>query len=139
MIILDTNVVSELLRPVPTSRVADWYVQQAATEAFISAVTEAELRYGVEIMPTGRRRTDLATTIEGLLERDFAGRILSFDSSAAKAYATIAAERRSAGQPIEPADAQIAAIARSLGASVATRDAGGFEGTGIDVIDPWAD
>ena len=139
MIILDTNVVSELLRPVPTSRVADWYARQAATEAFISAVTEAELRYGVEIMPTGRRRTDLATTIEGLLERDFAGRILSFDSSAAKAYATIAAERRSAGRPIEPADAQIAAIARSLGASIATRDARGFEETGVDLINPWTD
>ncbi|MCY4615768.1 MAG: type II toxin-antitoxin system VapC family toxin [Chloroflexi bacterium] len=139
MIILDTNVVSELLRPVPTPRVAGWYAQQAAPEAFISAVTEAELRYGVEIMPTGRRRTDLATTIEGLLERDFAGRILSFDSSAAKAYATIAAERRSAGRPIEPADAQIAAIARSLGASIATRDARGFEETGVDLINPWTD
>ena len=139
MIVLDTNVVSELLRPVPTPRVVAWYVGQAAPDAFVSAVTEAELRYGVAIMPAGRRRASLATTIEGLLEREFAGRILSFNSSAAKAYATIAAERRSAGRPIEPADGQIAAIARSLGASVATRDIRGFEGCGIDVIDPWAD
>lgn len=139
MIVLDTNVVSELLRPVPTPRVVDWYAGEAAPDAFVSAVTEAELRYGVAIMPAGRRRDSLATTIEGLLEREFADRILSFNSSAAKAYATIAAERRSAGRPIEPADCQIAAIARSLGASVATRDTRGFEGCGIEVIDPWAE
>lgn len=139
MIVLDTNVVSELLRPAPTARVADWYAGQAQPDVFISAVTEAELRYGVEIMPTGRRRANLAATIERLLEWEFIGRILPFDTAAAKAYATIAAERRAAGRPIQPADAQIAAIARSLGASVATRDAGGFEGTGVDVIDPWGD
>ena len=139
MIVIDTNVVSELLRPVPTPRVADWLAGQAEWDVFVSAVTEAELRYGVAIMPTGRRRNDLATTIEEILGETFAGRILSFDSSAAKAYAIIAAERRAAGRPIEPADCQIAAIARSLAASVATRDAGGFEGCGIDVIDPWTD
>ena len=138
MIVLDTNVVSELLRPVPTPRVADWYVGQAP-EAFVSAVTEAELRYGVAIMPGGRRRDRLAATIEGLLEREFSGRILSFNSLAARAYATIAAERRAAGRPIEPADCQIAAIARSLGASVATRDTQGFEGCGVDLINPWTD
>lgn len=139
MIVLDTNVVSELLRPAPTSRVADWYISQAAPEAYISAVTEAELRYGVEIMPAGRRRADLESTIERLLEREFIGRILPFDTAAAKAYATIAAERRAAGRPIQPADCQIAAIARSQGASVATRDRGGFEGTGVDLINPWVD
>lgn len=139
MIVLDTNVVSELLRPVPTPRVADWYVGQAAPEAFVSAVTEAELRYGVAIMPVGRRRDSLAVTIEGLLEREFSGRILPFNSPAARAYATIAAERRAAGRPIQPADCQIAAIARSLGASVATRDTRGFEGCGVDLINPWTD
>lgn len=139
MIVLDTNVVSELLRPTPTSRVAEWYIGEAAPEAFISAVTEAELRYGVEIMPAGRRREDLAATIEELLERQFIGRILPFDTAAAKAYATIAAGRRAAGRPIQPADCQIAAIARSRGAAVATRDSRGFEGTGVDVIDPWGD
>ena len=138
MIVIDTNVVSELLRPVPTPRVADWFAQ-AERDVFVSAVTEAELRYGVAIMPRGRRRTALATTIEEVLGETFAGRILSFDSSAAQAYATIAAERRAAGRPIEPADCQIAAIARSLAASVATRDTAGFEGTGVDVINPWAD
>ena len=81
----------------------------------------------------------MATSLEQFLERDFAGRIYPFDTFAAQAYATIAAERRAAGRPIAPFDAQIAAIARSLGASVATRDARGFEGTGVDLIDPWAD
>ena len=116
----------------------DWVARQAP-RVFLSAVTEAELRYGVAIMPMGRRRDSLALTLARILDEDFAGRVLSFDSSAAKAYATIAAERRSAGRPIEPADCQIAAIARSLGASVATRDTRGFEGCGVDVIDPWAD
>ena len=139
MIVLDTNVVSELLRPVPTPRVADWYVGQAAPEAFVSAITEAELRYGVAIMPVGRRRDSLAATIEGLLEREFSGRILPFNSVAAQTYATVAAERRAAGRPIAPMDCQIAAIARSLGASVATRDTRGFEGCGVDLINPWAD
>lgn len=139
MIVLDTNVVSELLRPVPTLHVAQWYVGRAAPEAFVSAVTEAELRYGVAIMPVGRRRDSLAATIDGLLEREFFGRILPFNSPAARAYATIAAERRAAGRPIQPADCQIAAIARPLGASVATRDTGGFEGCGVELINPWTD
>ena len=139
MIVLDTNVVSELVRITPESVVLDWVARQAPQDVFLSAVTEAELRYGVAIMPMGRRRDSLALTLARILDEDFAGRVLSFDSFAARAYATIAADRRAAGRPIEPADCQIAAIARSLGASVATRDARGFEGCGIDVIDPWAD
>ena len=139
MIVLDTNVVSELVRITPESVVLDWVARQAPQDVFLSAVTEAELRYGVAIMPMGRRRDSLALTLARILDEDFAGRVLSFDSFAARAYATIAAERRAAGRPIEPPDCQIAAIARSLDASVATRDTGGFEGCGIDVIDPWAD
>ena len=139
MIVLDTNVVSELMRQVPARRVMEWLADQPPSDIFLSAVSEAELRYGVATMPAGRRRDILAATIEEHVERDFAGRILSFDSSAAQAYATIAAERRAAGRPIAPFDCQIAAIARSRGASVATRDTGGFEGTGVDVINPWGD
>ena len=139
MIVLDTNVVSELVRITPESVVLDWVARQAPQDVFLSAVTEAELRYGVAIMPMGRRRDSLALTLARILDEDFAGRVLSFDSFAARAYATIAADRRAAGRPIEPADCQIAAIARSLDASVATRDTRGFEGCGIDVIDPWAD
>lgn len=138
MIVLDTNVVSELTRPGPDPVVLAWLSAQEPTDVFLSAVSEAELRYGLAIMPEGRRRNELAATVEDLIEGEFAGRLLPFDSFAAQAYATIAADRRAAGRPIAPFDGQIAAIARSRGASVATRDSGGFEGTGVDVIDPWA-
>ena len=139
MIILDTNVISDMIGPAPSPAVAAWVFRQPPGDMFVSAVTEAELRYGVEIMPQGRRRDRYLAEIDGLLHAEFAGRILPFDSVAAQTYATIAAERRAAGRPIAPFDCQIAAIARSLAASVATRDAGGFEGCGIDVIDPWTD
>ena len=139
MIVLDTNVVSELVRTAPALRVLDWLAGHPRSDVFLAAVTEAELRYGVAIMPLGRRRDSLAATIARILDEDFDGRILSFDSPAAKAFASIAAERRAAGRPIQPADGQIAAIARSLGASVATRDTRGFEGCGVDLINPWSD
>lgn len=139
MIILDTNVISDMIGPAPSPAVAAWVFRQPPGDMFVSAVTEAELRYGVEIMPQGRRRDRYLAEIDGLLHAEFAGRILPFDSVAAQTYATIVAARRAAGRPIAQFDGQIAAIARSLAASVATRDAGGFEGCGIDVIDPWTD
>ena len=139
MIILDTNVVSELMRPGPDATVVDWVAGQAATNLYLSTVSEAELRFGVEILPSGARRDRLLDEVEGMLREDFAGRVLSFDSAAAQAYATIAAARRAAGRPINHADCQIAAIARSRGASVATRDIDDFERSGIDVINPWSD
>ncbi len=138
MIVLDTNVVSEVIRPIPSSIVVDWLAAQAVPRLFLSSVSEAELRYGVEILPAGERRTRLLDEVEGMLSEDFAGRILPFDSAAARAYAVIAAARRTAGRPINHADCQIAAIARCRGASVATRDVADFEGSGIDLIDPWA-
>ncbi len=137
MIVLDTNVVSELMRPNPSSRVMDWVAGQSVLRLFLSTVSEAELRYGVDILPPGKRRTQLLDQIEGMLSEDFAGRILPFDRAAAQAYAVIAATRRAAGRPINHADCQIAAVAGCRGASVATRDATGFEGSGIDVIDLW--
>ncbi|MYD65865.1 MAG: type II toxin-antitoxin system VapC family toxin [Chloroflexi bacterium] len=139
MIVLDTNVVSELMRENSAPEVREWFFAQSSSDVYLSAVTEAELRYGIAIMPAGRRRDTLAIALEGFVEGDLEGRVLSFDTIAAKAYATIGAERRAAGRPIGHADAQIAAIARSQGASVATRDRGGFEGTGVDLINPWAD
>ena len=139
MFILDTNVVSELMLPQPSARVIDWVARQPSYDMYISTVSEAELRYGAEVLPPGRRRERLMAEIEGMLSEDFAGRILPFDSEAAKAYAVIAAARRAAGRPIGHADCQIAAIARSLGAPVATRDADGFQGCGINVINPWAE
>ena len=139
MIIPDTNVVSELMLPSPFPRVIAWVAQQPATSLFLTTVSEAELRYGVEILPVGRRRDRLLNAIEGMLREDFAGRILPFDSHAARSYALIGVSRRAAGHPINHADCQIAAIARSVGASVATRDVSDFEDCGVDLIDPWSE
>lgn len=138
MIILDTNVVSELMRANPSPNVVDWVAEQAAADLYLTTVSEAELLYGVEILPSGGRRDRLLEAVEGMLREDFDGRILPFDSAAARAYAVIAASRRAAGRPISHADCQIAAIAGCRGAPVATRDMDGFEGTGIEVINPWA-
>jgi predicted nucleic acid-binding protein len=137
MIVLDTNVVSELLRPSPAKEVEAWLSAQNGAEVYFTAVGEAELRHGVAILPAGKRRTALAKAIEGILEEDFRDRILPFDRAAACAYAAIAAKRRAAGRPISQFDCQIAAIASAHGASVATRNTGDYEDCGIDLIDPW--
>lgn len=137
MIILDTNVVSELLRPAPALAVEAWLAEQNGTEVYFTAVSEAELRRGVAILPAGRRRDALVDAVEGILTEDFRERILPFDSAAAQNYAVIAAVRHAAGRPISQFDCQIAAIARAHGAAVATRNVGDFEGCGIDVINPW--
>lgn len=137
MIVLDTNVVSEPTRLVPSAMAIEWLARQPRSELFLTAVSEAELRYGVEVLPPGRRRATLAASIERTLRQGFTGRILPFDSDAARAHAEIAAARRAAGDPISQADCQIAAIARSRGAAVATRDQRGFRGCGIEVINPW--
>ena len=102
MIVLDTNVVSELMLPSPAASVIDWVSRQAMPTLYLSAISEAELRYGVEILPAGQRRESLLGEIEGMLLEDFAGRILPFDSYAAQAYAAIASERRAAGHPHQP-------------------------------------
>jgi len=137
MILLDTNIVSELMRPAPAQTVMSWLAAQPAASLFISVVTEAELRYGVMLLPEGRKRAELVSAIEATLAEDFAGRILPFDSAAAVAFAEIAAERRQVGRPISQADAQIAAIARSRGAALATRNVPDFEGCGVEIINPW--
>ncbi len=137
MILLDTNILSELMRPTPEAAVEQWLASQPAASVFISAITEAELRYGLALMPSGKRRSALAVEIENMLGEDFSGRILPFDSPAAVAFAEIAAERRQAGRPISQADAQIAAIARSRGAALATRNVPDFEGCGVEIINPW--
>ena len=110
---------------------------QDGTRVYFTAVGEAELRYGVAILPAGKRRTALAQAIEGILEEDFRDRILPFDSQAADAYAAIAAARRAAGQVISQFDCQIAAIARAHGARVATRNVADYQGCGIEVLNPW--
>ena len=137
MILLDTNVVSELIRPHPDPKVEAWLAGQYSANVFLSVISEAELRYGVAILPAGIRRDRLAAEIEGMLREDFAGRILNFDSESARAYAAIAADRRAAGLPIHHADCQIAATARARGAKIATRNVNDFHGCGVDVINPW--
>lgn len=139
MIILDTNVISELLRSQPHPYVLEWVNKQSERDLFVTSISEAELRYGVEILPAGGRRERLLDEVDGMLREDFFGRILPFDSASAQAYAVIAASRRVGGRPINHADCQIAAIARSRGASVATRDMDDFQGAGIDLTNPWGD
>ena len=139
MFVLDTNVVSELMRERPNSEVLGWMDNQLTGNLFVTSVTEAEIRTGIAILPEGERQRGLAAAAERLFGVFFAERILPFDSDAAQAYAMLAAERRVAGRPISQADCQIAAIAHSRGASVVTRDVDDFEGCGLDVIDPWVD
>ena len=137
MILLDTNVVSELMKAVPAPQVVAWVDAAPAAGLFISAVTQAELLYGIALLPDGKRRDALANTARIAFDTLFHGRILPFDSDAAEAFAILAKERRFSGRPIAQADAQIAAIARSRGAVLATRNVPDFEGCGFDVVNPW--
>jgi len=137
MIIIDTNVVSELMRAKPDPSVLAWFAGHAANTLFLTAVSEAELRTGAAILPAGQRRDRLVGAIDAMIDQDFAGRILPFDSPAAPCYAEIAAARRAAGRPIMDADCQIAAISRACNAAIATRNVKDFEGCGIDIINPW--
>ena len=136
-VLLDTNVVSELIRKSPDPAVEAWASGHPLEELFFSAVGETELRYGAAILPAGRRRETLVADIERMLRNAFEDRVLPIDSAAARAYADIAAARRFAGRPLAPADCQIAAIARSRGMAVATRNVRDFVDTGVEVIDPW--
>src|SRR3954447_21005567 len=118
MIVLDTNVLSEGLRPQPSANVMRWMRSEPVTVLFTTTITEAELLYGAALLPDGRRRRSLETVVAQLILQ-FSGRMLPFDSEAARAFADIAAARRRAGRPIGEADARIAAIVRSRGASLA--------------------
>ena len=138
-VLLDTNVVSELLRPVPNPAVQRWVAGRPAADLLFSSVGEAELLYGVALLPDGRRRDALALAVEAILREDFEDRVLPFDSDAAREYADIAASRRTAGRPVAPADCQIAAIARSRDLKIATRNTRDFAGMEIELVDPWAD
>lgn len=137
MYLIDTNVISELMRATPAPSVLNWFSTQDPSTLYLSAVTEAELRTGIAILPAGQRREGLKAALDATISEDFEGRILPFDTAAAKTYAEIAAGRRSAGRPIADADCQIAAIARATGMPVVTRNTRDFEGCGIDVINPW--
>ncbi len=138
MFVLDTNVASELMRPEPMPGVMAWIAERNAQEMYLTAVSEAELRYGVAILPAGKRRNALEAAMTRWLNQGFRQRILPFDSGAAWAYAKIAAERRQAGRPIGEADCQIAAICLSRGFILVTRNVRHFSGTGVEVVNPWA-
>jgi hypothetical protein len=137
MIVLDTNVLSEALRPAPADAVRQWMAAQPSARLFTTTICEAEIRYGVALMPAGRRRVALERAVAAIFEEELVGRVLPFDSAAARAFAEIAAKRRGLGRPIGEFDAQIAAIAASRGASVATRNVDDFTDCGIAVISPW--
>jgi len=135
--LLDTNIVSELMRPRPDAAVQAWFAAHRATPFYLSTISEAELRAGLAFLPQGRRRQLLTAAFDAMLNEDFSGRLLPFDSSAARAFADIAARRRADGRPIATADCQIAAIASVRRFPLATRNTRDFEGCGLILINPW--
>lgn len=137
MIILDTNVLSELMRPTPAERVLAWVSKQSAVELYTTSITEAEILFGIELLPKGKRREGLLAAAEGIFTQDFGGRIFAFDSDAARTFARIVARRRAIGKPMLHGDGQIAAIAQVSGAKLATRNIDDFRDCNIDLIDPW--
>ena len=139
MIILDTNVVSELMRPQPSPSVVAWIARYPARELFTTSISEAEIFYGIKLLTPGKRRQELNLSADGVFSEDMKGRVLAFESDAARSFSEIAAHRRSLGRPISHADAQIAAIALSRGAKLATRNVDDFENCGVTVINPWRD
>lgn len=137
MILLDTNVMSEPLRYTPEPRVIAWIDAQPMETLYLSAITVAELRAGVALLPAGKRRAGLQESLEKRVLPLFAGRVLPFDLACTPAYAALVAKARGAGLAVATADGYIAAIAAANGFAVATRDTGPFEAAGVAVIDPW--
>jgi predicted nucleic acid-binding protein len=137
MILLDTNVISEPLRPTPEASVIEWIDSQPLETLFLSAITVAELRAGVALLPSGKRRTGLQESLEKRVLPLFAGRVLPFDLACTLAYAGLLAKARSAGLAIATADGYIAATAAANGFAVASRDTAPFEAAGVAVINPW--
>jgi len=138
MIIFDTNVLSELMKSKPDSSVAAWVSRQNPDDIFTTTISEAEIQYGLALLPDSKRRRELSAAVEAMFADDMEGRVLVFDSTAAEAYGRIMVERRAAGRPISVPDAMVASVARAFEATVATRNIRDFEGCGITVIDPWA-
>ena len=130
MIVLDTNVVSELMHPSPAAAVLGWFSTELADELYTSAITEAEIFYGIELLPPGKRRSALLVGAETMFDQVFSGRVLAFDEEAARVFSRIAAGRRRRGRPMAELDAQIAAIACVHSAALATRNTADFEGCG---------
>jgi predicted nucleic acid-binding protein len=138
VILLDTNVVLELMRSKPDSAVLAWVGAQTRSSFFLCAVTQAEILYGIALLPRGKRSQAMAQSA-AVFWAEFEGRILPFDSEAAAAYADISAQRRASGQQIDMADAQIAAVAQSQRLTLATRNVRDFGSCGIQLINPFDD
>jgi predicted nucleic acid-binding protein len=135
--LLDTNVLSELLRAAPDPAVMAWVIAQPAESLFVTSVTEAEMRLGARLIPAGKRRQLLERALTAMFTEDFAARIRPFDTAAVPAYVEVVWKRRAAGRPISQFDAQIAAIAVCHGDKLATRNVSDFEGCGVSLVDPW--
>jgi predicted nucleic acid-binding protein len=138
MILLDTNVISEPWKPIPDETVIEWLDAQAVETLFISAITIAELRFGIAAMPSGRRQTILRDRLEGEVLPHFSGRILSFDLTTSQFYSELMARARASGKAIGTADGYIAATAAANGLTISTRDTSPFEAAGVKVINPWS-
>jgi len=138
VIILDTNVVSELLRPISNPQAIVWLDSQPATTLYLTAITIAELRSGVALMPHGKRRHSIESRLEGDVLPRFSGQVLAFDESCTRAYASVQLISRTRGVAVAPMDACIAAIALTRDCSVATRDVTPFHAVGVQVINPFA-
>ena len=138
IIVLDTNVVSELMRDNPDQAVVDWFDAQHTNSLSITTITQAEILTGIELLPDGRRKNNLFELANYFFTSIFIGRVLVYDSIAASVYAEIFAQRQVIGRPIGQFDCQIAAIARSHEAAVATRNVTDFEGVGVELINPWS-
>lgn len=140
MIVLDTNVLSELMRPAPEQAVIAWMDRQDPAMLFLTAITVAEILLGIGRLPESKRKAGLRELGVALIDEDFAGRIIPFDETAAACYAEMVCERQRSGRPIGMANAQIAAICRTLdGVTLATRNSLDFDGLGLDLTNPWTD
>ena len=137
MLILDTNLVSELMRVRPEPGVLAWIAAQPMSDMAITVVSMMEIRFGINLLPEGKRRIELDRRFSQLLAQGFEDRVLAFDRSAADACAGIRATRQRTGRPVSTEDAMIAGIAKAHGATVATRDEEGFGGCGVPIINPW--
>ncbi len=137
MLVLDTNVLSELMKPRSSAEVSTWLERQEPSELYTTAITQAEILSGIAILPAGNKRSSIEAAALAMFADDLQGRVLAFDEMAAASYAEIFARRRGAGRPAATLDLMVAAIAQSHGASIVTRDVSGFEGFGIMVVNPW--
>jgi hypothetical protein len=137
MLILDTNVLSALMRTTPEAAVVNWLDQQAPESLWTTSITVFEIRLGLALLPAGRRQQGLVSAFEALLREDLQDRILDFDSAAASEAALLGAQRQRAGRPVDMRDTQIAGIALARRAGIVTRNMRHFSDLGVSIVDPW--